>query len=143
MHVQQIWRPAESIWHVQGSVGFLTGSLLSQPLFVLAPSVLIDEWFGMFCRVCPGLSLLSVRVFHRSVMLTGCRICANLQRHFLGSNSLAIIVYALCDHWDCPEATAFIRMCHYVDTLMDATGSTQTSYKSHLHASQFRKSIIN
>ena len=48
MHVQQIWRSAESIWHVQGSVGFLTGSLLSQPLFVLAPSVLIDEWFGMF-----------------------------------------------------------------------------------------------
>ena len=39
---------AESLWHVQGSVGFLTGSILSQPLFVLAPSVLIDEWFGMF-----------------------------------------------------------------------------------------------
>ena len=33
---------------MQGSVGFLTGSLLSQPLFVMAPSLLIDEWFGMF-----------------------------------------------------------------------------------------------
>lgn len=33
---------------VQGSVGFLTGSLLTQPLLVFAPTILIDEWFGMF-----------------------------------------------------------------------------------------------
>ena len=47
-HVLQLQCSAETLRHVQGSIGFLTGSLLSQPLFVLAPSVLIDEWFGMF-----------------------------------------------------------------------------------------------
>ena len=35
------------LW-VQGSVGFLSGSLLTQSLLVFAPTILIDEWFGMF-----------------------------------------------------------------------------------------------
>jgi len=33
---------------VQGSIGFLSGAILSEPVFVLSASVLIDEWFGMF-----------------------------------------------------------------------------------------------
>jgi hypothetical protein len=33
---------------VQGSIGFLSGSLLTQPIFIIAPTVLIDEWFGVF-----------------------------------------------------------------------------------------------
>ena len=33
---------------VQGSIGFLSGSLLTQPLFIIAPRVLINEWFGVF-----------------------------------------------------------------------------------------------
>ena len=33
---------------MQGSVGFLSGAILSEPVFVLSASVLIDEWFGMF-----------------------------------------------------------------------------------------------
>ena len=34
--------------HLQGSVGFLTGAVLTEPRLVLFASVLIDEWFGMF-----------------------------------------------------------------------------------------------
>ncbi len=33
---------------MQGSIGFFTGALLNQPLFVFAPAILIDEWFGLF-----------------------------------------------------------------------------------------------
>ncbi|BDA46774.1 hypothetical protein COCOBI_09-2270 [Coccomyxa sp. Obi] len=34
--------------YLLGSVGFLSGSLLTQPLLVFAPTILIDEWFGLF-----------------------------------------------------------------------------------------------
>ncbi len=44
----QTWQSHQTTMAVQGSVGFLTGSLLTQPLLIFAPSVLINEWFGMF-----------------------------------------------------------------------------------------------
>ena len=41
---------------LQGSIGFLVGAVLSEPVFVLPASVLIDEWFGM----CVGYLLGSI-----------------------------------------------------------------------------------
>ncbi len=43
--------PSGSFWayafYLLGSIGFLTGAMLSRPLFVLPASILIDEWFGV------------------------------------------------------------------------------------------------
>ena len=33
---------------MQGSLGFLTGSLLTDAIFVTAETVLVDYWFGLF-----------------------------------------------------------------------------------------------
>ena len=51
-HVLQQRLPSGSFWafafYLLGSIGFLTGAVFSQPLFVLPASDLIHEWFGMF-----------------------------------------------------------------------------------------------